>query len=284
MSAGRILEISLDGKKTRTLVDNLALPDGIDVCHKTQRMFWTNMGVPNKNDGSVMSANLDGSDTKTIVQPGSIHTPKQLFFEKSSQKLYICDREGLRVFRCNTDGSELEVIVRTADWTDKAAQSELRNWCVGISAAPKYGKFFWTQKGPSKGNMGCIYSANIDMPTGETADNRTDIQCIVSGLPECIDLDLDEEADLMYWSDRGEMPFGNSLYRAQLDKAGNVVSKHEIIARNFDEAIGVKIDAKNDSIYATDLGGSLWKCKLDGSMKQRIYEEETASFTGLTMT
>lgn len=283
LSAGRILEVSTDGKTSRTLVDNLPLPDGIDVDKEANRMYWTNMGVPAANDGTVMSANLDGSDVKVIVPPGNINTPKQLVMDHQAKKLYFSDREGLRVFRCNTDGSELEVLIKNGDWQDKAVQTNLLNWCVGVYVAPKLGKFFWTQKGPSKSNKGRIFSASIDFPAGQTAENRDDVKVVLDGLPECIDLDIDEETNTLYWTDRGEVPFGNCLYRAKLDESGNLASKHEIIAQNFDEAIGIKVDAANNTIYATDLGGSVWRTNLDGSEKRRVYEEETASFTGLTL-
>ena len=35
------------------LVGKLPIPDGIDVSHSTKRMYWTNMGNPQSNDGSV---------------------------------------------------------------------------------------------------------------------------------------------------------------------------------------------------------------------------------------
>lgn len=121
------------------------------------------------------------------------------------------------------------------------------------------------------------------MLPGQTAQTRKDIQCLLSRLPECIDLDFDEKNDALYQTNRGEVPFGNSLYRAKLDKTGKIVSQHEIIAQNFDEDIGIKLDTKNNSIYVTDFGGSVQIYKLDGSEKKRIYKKETASFTGLTI-
>ena len=282
-TSGRILEVSLDGKNVRTLLENEALPDGIDAHKQSGRIFWTTMGIPSKNDGTVRSANLDGTDVKTIVPAENIHTPKQLVVDQASSKLYISDREGLRVWRCNTDGSALEVLIQNGDWQDQAVQSDSLNWCVGITVAPKYGKFFWTQKGPSKSGKGRIFSANIVTPAGQTSATRSDIETVASGLPECIDLDVNEETNTLYWTDRGEVPLGNSLYRAKLDNAGGVASKPEIIAQNFNEAIGLKVDAKNDSIYVTDLGGSIWKCRLDGTGKKRLYEEEAATFSGITL-
>ena len=74
-------------------------------------IYWTNMGDPNKNDGSIMRSDLNGKNMITIVPPGGAFTPKQLQLEKRSRKLYWSDREGMRVMRANLDGSEIETLV-----------------------------------------------------------------------------------------------------------------------------------------------------------------------------
>ena len=57
------------------------------------------MGNSIKNDGSVHSAALDGSDIQVIVPPGEVHTPKQCVVDHVAKKLYFTDREGMRVMR-----------------------------------------------------------------------------------------------------------------------------------------------------------------------------------------
>ena len=64
-----------------------------------------------QNDGSIERADLDGKNRTTIVPQGGTFTPKQLQLEKKSDKLYWCDREGMRVMRCNLDGSNIETLV-----------------------------------------------------------------------------------------------------------------------------------------------------------------------------
>ena|SRR5215472_14775145 len=80
-------------------------------------IYWTNMGVPNRNDGSIDRADLDGQDRKTIIPEGGTFTPKQLHHEEKSGKLYWCDREGMRVMRSNLDGSNIETLVDTSKAT-----------------------------------------------------------------------------------------------------------------------------------------------------------------------
>ncbi|KAK7711383.1 hypothetical protein SLS64_005406 [Diaporthe eres] len=286
---GFVLEMSGDGKNQKVLAKSQALPDGIDVDKSSGRMFWTCMGMPGHPNGEVFSANLeDGSDARCIVPKGVANTPKQLVVEPVSKKLYFCDREGMRVFRCNYDGSELETIIKTGDWEAEGFEDQTK-WCVGITVSPKHGKFYWTQKAASKSGKGRVFCASIDMPAGETAESRTDVQLLLDNLPEPIDLEVDESNDLLYWTDRGELPLGNSVNRATLDPASGLVAKssngkpYEVLVRHLNEAIGLKLDLEAGHMYLTDLGGSLYRCNLDGSEKQRIYSSDERALAGITI-
>lgn len=286
---GCVLEISGDGKTQKALVNSQVLPDGLDVDKASGRMFWTCMGFPGKPDGAVYSANLeDGSDVQCIVPKGVANTPKQLVVDSVAKKVYFCDREGMRVFRCNYDGSELETIIKTGDWEKDGFEDQLK-WCVGITVSHKYGRFYWTQKAFSKSGKGRIFSANIDMPAGETAETRSDVQLLLGNLPEPIDLDIDESKDVLYWTDRGELPLGNSVNRASLDPSSGMVAHmegekpYDVIVKHLNEAIGLKLDLEADHMYITDLGGSLYRCNLDGSDKKKIYSSDERALTGITL-
>ncbi|KAK4202466.1 putative dehydrogenase [Triangularia verruculosa] len=277
---GRILVGSADGQTPlRTIVDHQSMPDGIALCPSEGKIIWGNMGVPNKNDGSIMSCNLDGSDIKVIVASGTVHTPKQIAVDDGCSKMYFSDREGMRVFRCNIDGSGLEVLIRNGDWA--TGFEDQTQWCVGLGLAPLEGKFYWTQKGPSKGSKGRIFRANIRTPHGHDASTRTDIECLFQGLPEPIDIEIDEEGKFMYWTDRGELPRGNSLNRAEMGPDGQYAN-HKILARNLHEAIGITLDRKNRHIYATDLGGAVYRFNMDGTGRKKFYEDE-GSFAGIAL-
>lgn len=290
-AAGEVLQLSTDGSSLKSLITGQALPDGIAIDHNRQLMFWTCMGVPGEQDGAVYSANVDGTDQHTVIGSGKINTPKQLCLDTASQNVYFCDREGCTVYRCNYDGSDLEVLAKnsgTASYT--AGQANAMNWCVGIAVSPSHGKFYWSQKGPSKGGRGRIFTANIATPEGRTAETREDIKCILYGLPEPIDLEADEKNGRLYWTDRGELPWGNTLSKVDLDDAGlpvlsdpTTLPSKLVIARRFHEAIGLKIDSKSDRIYVTDLGGSIYVCDLDGKNKKTIYQDDKRAFTGLAL-
>lgn len=201
-TAGKVMTASADGSNVRTLVSGQALPDGIVISLEAGKMFWTNMGPnPSENNGSVMSANLDGSDVKEIIPVGAVHTPKQIQLSEEEGKLYFCDREGLRIHRCGLNGEDHEIIVRTGDHNTSEWEDQTK-WCVGIAVDFKAGKFYWTQKGPSKAGKGRIFRANIQIPQGETVDTRSDIELVLDKLPEPIDLEV--EGEKLFWTDRGK--------------------------------------------------------------------------------
>ncbi|KAJ0363367.1 hypothetical protein COL26b_012988 [Colletotrichum chrysophilum] len=210
-------------------------------------MYWTNMGSSFKsNSGSIERANLDGSDRRVVVPVGTsgVFTPKQITIAKRSQKLYWCDREGMKVMRANLDGSEVEILISTGN--TEADMLDQSRWCVGIAVDEQRGLFYWTQKGPSKGNQGRILRAPIE-PASGASDLVRDIEMVFEKLPEPIDLELDEEISMLYWTDRGDPPTGNSLNRANVELGGKI----EILAIRLHETIGLALDKNASVVPAT---------------------------------
>ena len=147
---GRLIRARPDGTSFETLVDSLFLPDSIDVLQADRRLYWTCMGIPGMQDGYVQSCLFDGSDVQQIVPTGLLNTPKQLVLDEAHRKLYICDREGLRIVRCNLDGSQMEVLVETGIPTADDQRMDQMRWCVGLAVDWEEGIMYWTQKGTDK--------------------------------------------------------------------------------------------------------------------------------------
>jgi hypothetical protein len=125
------------------------------------------------------------------------------------------------------------------------------------------------------------------MPAGATAITRQDIELVVGNLPEPIDLEFDDEEGVLYWTDRGDPPPGNTLNKKLIiggPRASEEPIERQILAQGFGEAIGLKLDRDNHCIWVTDMGGHIWKCNPDrAALKRKVYEGETSSFTGLTL-
>jgi len=242
------------------------MPDGIEVDVEAGHIYWTNMGNPSKNDGSIERADLDGTNRKTIVPQGATFTPKQLKLDKQGGKIYWSDREGMRVMRANFDGSQIETLVDTSEG-DVRPGLDAKKWCVGIAVDHDGGKVYWTQKGGDNAGDGRIFRANLEIAKGENPAKRTDIELLFDKLPEPIDLDLDLKKRRIYWTDRGNPPKGNTVSRAPMDKPGQ---RPKILLSDLMEGIGLSLDLKGGRMFFADLGGSVYCAKLDGSEKKAL--------------
>jgi hypothetical protein len=279
VSTNRIYSMNTDGSDRKVIVTDCQLPDGIAVDVTAGHIYWTNMGSsPSVNDGSIERADIDGKNRKFIIPRGVTFTPKQIQLDQKNGKLYWCDREGMRVMRCNLDGSEIETLVE-AGRGDVDRRDQTR-WCVGITIDPARKQIYWTQKGPTKGDQGRLSRAGLEIPKGETAANRSDIEVLFDHLPEPIDLELDLRSRVLYWTDRGDPPRGNTVNRASIDAKPQAP---EIVLTHLMEGIGIALDVPGDRMFVSDFAGSLYSAKLDGS-GERNFLYAQGNLTGIAYT
>jgi hypothetical protein len=265
-----------DGSDHKIIVTDCQMPDGIAIEAGAGHIYWTNMGSrPDVNDGSIERADFDGRNRRVIVPRGGTFTPKQLHLDKEGGKLYWCDREGMRVMRCNLDGSQIETLIEAG--IGDPDRRDQRRWCVGITIDPERKQIYWTQKGPTKGNQGRLFRAGLDMPRGETASNRSDIEVFFDHLPEPIDLEFDLKNRVLYWTDRGDPPRGNTVNRASVDAKPQAP---EILITHLMEGIGIALDVPGDRMFVTDFAGSVYSAKLDGS-GERNFLYAQGNLTGI---
>jgi len=71
----------------------------------------------------------------------------------------------------------------------------------------------------------------------------------------------------MYWTDRGDPPRGNTVNRASVDTSPDVP---EIVFTHLMEGIGISLDVPHNRMFMTDLAGTIYTCRLDGSEKQAL--------------
>ena len=284
--AGRIFFLDLRGKRVVSanpdgsdlkvvLGGRNSGVDGIAIDVPSGHIYWTNMGKVSVDDGSIERSDLDGGRLTTIVPVGGTFTPKQLKIDPRNRKLYWSDREGMRIMRANLDGSGIETLVETAKGEE--ARRDARNWCVGIALDIDRGQVYWTQKGGDNANLGIIRRAATEIPKGQDAAHRTDIETLYEGLPEPIDLDLDLGSRMMYWTDRGDPPRGNTVNRAPMDPPRGAP---EILVSGLHEGIGISLDVKHGRMFFTDLGGSVYSARLDGS-DEKVLLTGQGSLTGI---
>jgi hypothetical protein len=190
--SGRIVRIGIGDGTVGTLTDAAGpSPDG--VVSVGDILYWTTMGQPivdpnvpgekgrdfSRRDGGVHALRPDTGERYDVVPPGGLTTGKQLAYDANGT-LYWSDREGCRVSRARVDGTGLEDVV-----VNDPAGGTLAE-CVGVAVDPNRGHVYWTQKGPPKGGQGRILRAGIDLPTGDTASHRSDIEILWDGLASAV--------------------------------------------------------------------------------------------------
>lgn len=286
---GNIQRIDIRTGDSTVLVDGVtAVPDGIAVDLRRRHVYWTNMGEPvapadrssrsdsaldfHAKNGSLERVDLDGTHRTTIIAQGSFVTGKQLVGAWSQGRLYWSDREGARVLSARLDGTDLrdEVVIAT-----DADRRIVRNQCVGVAVDEDAGLLYWTQKGASKGNDGRIFRTSLRTPIAARV-----VEELWSDLPEPIDLHLDVRSGLVYWTDRGAPPRGNTLNCAPIPPLGARGTEVTVLAEDFREPIGLAVDSDAGLAYVGDLSGEIRAVDLDGTGERRLIRA-TGGFTGI---
>ncbi len=261
LSDGQVMSMNPDGSGKSTVAAGGHMPDGIAIDVSSGHIYWTNMGVPHLDDGSIERCDFDGGNRVVIVPVGVTHTPKQLHLDPAAGKLYWADREGMRMMRCDLSGAHVETLVVTGD--PQSDRGDAAKWCVGVALDHVRRQIYWTQKGADNAGQGKILRAGIDIPPGDTPSRRSDIEVWCGALPEPIDLEFDPGSRVLYWTDRGDPPAGNTVNRAKVDAAAP--REPEILIRHLMEGIGLALDLAGGRMFVTDLGGSIYTARLDGS-------------------
>ena len=96
-------------------------------------------------------------------------------------------------------------------------------------------------------------------------------------MPEPIDIELDHTNRVLYWTDRGDPPRGNTVNRASIDNKPIVP---EIVVTHLMEGIGIALDIPNDRMFVTDFAGSVYSARLDGS-GERNFLYAQGNLTGI---
>ena len=92
---------------------------------------------------------------------------------------------------------------------------------------------------------------------------------LFDGLPEPIDLDLDLDTRMLYWTDRGDPPRGNTVNRASTN-ARFAPREPEVLLHHLEEGIGIALDLAHGRMFVTDLTGTVYRAALDGSGMREI--------------
>lgn len=150
--------------------------------------------------------------------------------DAQQKKLYFLRYESsadMRISRMNLDGTGLEDLV-TGTLTRQPSE---------LVIDPGGKMMYWWDNGP-EGVGSFIKRANLEIPDGETAATRTDIESVVTIVVQAVGIALDLPGAKMYWADN------NDFYKANFDG-----TSQELIL----DSIGA--DVRNATIYDPLAGG-----------------------------
>ena len=172
----------------------------------------------------------------------TFNTGKQVTIDRVNKKLYMGDREGSKVWRVDYDGKNLEVLISGhgvqqivgvgADPTERHFYFSDRNgkklFRAGMdmpagqthadrddveliyvekaaTAMPldieldlEHRMIYWTDR-----TQGKVLGMHMDMPMGETAEDRSDVELIADGLTEAIGLAYDHQESTLFVTHAG---------------------------------------------------------------------------------
>ena len=258
-----------DGSSPMRIASALAAPDGVVADDCAGKVYFTNMGSALGGSGLASVQRWDGQSAQTLIAPSSgINTAKQLALDVGRGQLYIADREGATIWRSATDGSGLTAMVSGHGFQQ----------LVGVAVDPVGDHVYFTDRNGRR-----VLRMDRELPVGETADSRTDVETLFEAAAGAmpIDLSLDLDAQQLYLTDRqlGTVQrMGMELPQGQ--DAGNRTDV-EVVLDGLTEPIGVAVDAAGDQLYVTELGGSVHRAHLDGSGDEVI--ANSGSATGIAV-
>ena len=239
-----IWRANLDGSNIETLITiertrygpgiYYSGPHGLALDVNEGKMYWT------EGLRRIRRANLDGSDTETLIITGySLH---HLALDVDEGKMYWTESGGnhypYRIRRANLDGSNIETLVLPG--------GEPSGLAVDVAG----GKMYWTDRLNDN-----IQRANLDGSNIETL-----ISSEHSGInPSGIALDVPESK--MYWTERG----ANNIRRASLD--GSDIET--LITTGLDFPSGITLDVGEGKMYWVNNGGNRYPGEIQRANIQR---------------
>ena len=198
----------------------------------------------NLSGSKVMTCNLDGSNVRALVEGQGSSGPDGVTFDSASQRIVWTNMGGVSA----NDGTLMSCDLAGGDVKTLVA--------AGGTFTPKQAKY------------------DVDRRRIYWSDRE--------GLPEPIDLEIEQRSRRLYWTDRGD----NTVNRApmELPAGANPAARtdRQILVRGLREAIGLALDPRNNRMFYTSLGGEVGSAAMDGSDAKTLLTGQ-GSLTGITL-
>ena len=271
--------------------DSITLPQDIKFHPDSQKIFFSSNGSP----PWIRQCDSDGSNIINVI-PSGFDDLHHHIIDTSGQKVYWVDNDKLQIRRANLDGTNVEIIKGGSSWcsdTRTIALDEpngkiywlteanyvrrgdisgyninnenllydtyfLRN-PYGLALDLSARKIYMTDY-----DFGKIYRLNMDIPSGEVYNQRTDMEEVVGNVLENpVAANLVMSVNKLYWVDFATA----SIRRSNLDGSNIEI----ILESGISEVWNLAIHEPSGRLYWGDVSLALIKtCKLDGSDLQTL--------------
>ncbi|MHC5111840.1 MAG: SMP-30/gluconolactonase/LRE family protein, partial [Planctomycetota bacterium] len=222
---------NLDGEEVVDLVTiGLVNPSGMALDTDAGKMFWADFSENNIKRTDLSGANVENVITDVLSSPVSVAV------DRCTNRLYWADNGTDRIQRSNLAGEEIETLV-------SGSSTNIQDMAIDTAAEMMY----WTDDSSNS-----ILRAAFEIPDGESASNRTDIETLVAGVSQPSGIALDPDAHMIYWADRSS----NMIFRAGAsipagETPDNRTDIEELVA-GLSDPWGVALDLQLGRVFWVD--------------------------------
>jgi len=213
----KIQRSNLDGSNIEDIIIGTSNVQGIALDLQSDKLYFVDTGT-----NKVHRANLDGTNQEDLI--GNVSSPKGIVLDIPSGHLYFTTAGGTKVRRANLDGSNETALVAT----DTSAAG-------GIVLDLVNRNMYWADS-----SQAIIKRAGMEIPSGQTPMNRTDVTDIVTGLTNPNWVACDPIKDKLYWTDTGT----DKIQRSNLDGS----NQEDILATGLLTPLGLALITSSDKL------------------------------------
>ena len=220
----------LTGTKVEYVISDIQNATGLAVDTRAGKIYWTEQ--TGRDVGKVKSANLDGSNVKTLAVLPSV--PSGIVVDTVGKKLYWADSRG-RIQRSNLNGKQIRAVLQNLYYPSN----------IALDVAG--GKLYWTEA------SGRIRRSNL---------NGKSIQNIASALDSLSGLAI--SSNEVYWTEV------TSKHSGKIGRANLNGSNFGTLARLQSAPLNVAIDSVSKRLYWTDSRGNIRRADLNGKNIKKV--------------
>ena len=188
-----------------------------------QKVYWTD-----RNADRIRRANVDGSQVEDLVA-SVVASPRAIALDTAASKMYWADAGTRKIQRADLDGANVEDLVTQGLVTPS-----------GIALDLNAGVMYWTDT-----ETETIQRAGMDVPSGETADTRTDVETVVVAAVYIEEgIAVDAAGGKIYWAS-SVFGGGDALNRSNLDGSDT----EELVTTGFRSARAIALDLTAQKVY-----------------------------------